>query len=69
MFFFKFVGTPRYSQFYNGNYTLRPGEFDQLTVNGKRQMFEIGLYLRRRYVDFLSANTGEVYAISSDKNR
>lgn len=42
---------------------------DQLTVNGKKRMYDVGLFIGTRYSDFLSGDPIEVYARSSPADR
>ena len=62
------VGSPYSNKIY-GNGTNWPRGLNQLTNNGKQKMFDIGLYLRKRYDEFLGDNILELYARSSDKDR
>ncbi|RWS09887.1 lysosomal acid phosphatase-like protein 3 [Dinothrombium tinctorium] len=41
----------------------------QLTQMGKKRMYKLGLYLRKRYSSFLTKNSREMYIQSSEKQR
>ena len=42
---------------------------DQLTVNGKKRMFDVGRFIRKRYAGFLTGDPIHVYARSSPADR
>ena len=52
-----------------GNETYWPDGWGQLTIKGKRRLYALGKFIRRRYSSFLSDDPGEVKIRSSAANR
>ena len=66
-------GAPEKHSFYPNdpyrNATYWPNGLGQLTERGKRRMFEVGRFLRKRYANFLTYDLNEVSVLSSDIER
>ena len=52
-----------------GNITYWPDGWGQLTISGKKRLYDLGQYVRTRYSNFLSDNPLEVHVRSSGVNR
>jgi hypothetical protein len=52
-----------------GNESYWPDGWGQLTMRGKRRLYALGKFIRKRYASFLTDNPGEVKVRSSAANR